>query len=161
MNIRDALLLRAAHWSDAPAIAAMSRVQIEHGLNWRWTPARVRREIRHPDTMVLVASVAGILKGFAIMNFGTEKAHLLLLAVAPKAQRSGIGKAMLEWLEKSCDTAGIAVIRLEVRASNQPARQFYERAGYCFVSQLSQYYDGREAAIVMAKSLYPDGRLCG
>ena len=106
--------------------------------------------------MVLVASVAGALEGFAVMKFHDEHAHLLLLAVESKCRRSGIGTAMLEWLEKSCRTAGIRHIRLEVRAANEPARRFYDRHGYKLVSQVSGYYDRREAAVVMVKELAPE-----
>ena len=57
MNIDDQLVLRAAHRSEAAAIATMSRLQVEYGLNWRWTPARIRRAIGDKETMVLVASI--------------------------------------------------------------------------------------------------------
>lgn len=153
MNIDDSLVLRAAHHSEAAAIATMSRLQVEYGLNWRWTPARIKRSIHDPETMVLVASVGGVLEGFAIMKFHDDDAHLMLLAVQPKVRQSGIGRSMVDWLEKSCRTAGIQRIRLEVRASNQPARRFYEKLGYCFVSQIGGYYEKREAAVVMAKSM--------
>jgi len=103
--------------------------------------------------MVLVASVDGVLQGFAVMKFHDEEAHLFLLAVEPKSRRSGIGKALVLWLEKSCRTAGIRNIRLEVRASNNSARAFYEKLGYRFVGQVLAYYDKREAAVVMARSL--------
>jgi len=153
MNIDESLVLRAAHQSEAAAIATMSRLQVEYGLHWRWTPSRVRGCIKDPDTMVLVASVNGVIEGFAIMKFLDDDAHLLLLAVQPKSRQSGIGRAMVKWLEKSCRTAGIQRIRLEVRASNDAARRFYEKLDYRFVSQISAYYGRREAAVVMGKSL--------
>ena len=103
--------------------------------------------------MVLVASVAGVLEGFAIMKFHDEEAHLFLLAVEPKSRRSGIGRALVKWLEKSCRTAGIRSIRLEVRASNADARAFYENLGYRLVGEVAGYYDKREAAVVMSRSL--------
>jgi len=103
--------------------------------------------------MVLVASIAGVIEGFAIMRFFDDDAHLFLLAVQPKAQGRGIGRALVGWLEKSCRTAGIQRIRLEVRASNLGARRFYEQLDYRFVSQVAGYYERREAAVVMVKSL--------
>jgi len=153
MNIDNPLVLRAAHKSEASAIATMSRLQVEYGLNWRWTTARVKRHIREKESMVLVASIGGVLEGFAIMKFHDEDAHLFLLAVQPKARRTGIGRALVEWLEKSCRTAGIQQIRLEVRSSNRGARLFYERLGYQLVSQVAGYYERRESAIVMARTL--------
>jgi ribosomal-protein-alanine N-acetyltransferase len=153
MNIDEPLVLRAAHVSDAGMIASMSRLLIEHGLHWRWTTARVKRAIRDRDTMVLIASVEGAVSGFAIMKFRDEESHLFLLAVAPRFQRTGVGTALLEWLEKSCRTAGIRNVRVELRASNRPAKQFYERAGFRFVREIADYYDNREAALVMVQPL--------
>ena len=91
--------------------------------------------------------------GFAIMRFGDHQAHLFLLAVRPDFRRTGIGRSMMEWLEKSCRTAGIQAIRLEVRASNRAALRFYGQLGYRFLGQVAGYYDRREAAVIMAHSL--------
>lgn len=153
MNVGESPVFRAAHVSEASAIAAMSRLLVEHGLRWRWTPARVRRSIRDKDTMVLVASVNGRLSGFAIMKFRDDDAHLYLLAVTPERQGSGIGGQLMAWLEKSCRTAGLRHIRVEVRAGNQRARRFYGRLGFRLLGRLAAYYDGRESAVVLVKSL--------
>ena len=153
MNVDESLVLRAAHVSEAGAISTMSRLLVEHGLNWRWTSARVKRSIKDRETMVLVASVDGVMSGFAIMKFRDEASHLFLLAVEPRLQRTGIGAALLAWLEKSCRTAGMRHIRVELRAGNRNARAFYEHAGFRFVGQVAGYYDNREAAVVMVKTL--------
>jgi ribosomal-protein-alanine N-acetyltransferase len=146
-------VLRAAHISEAATIASASRLHVEYGLRWRWTPSRIRQQIRDPDTMVLVATVRGDIAGFALMHFGEQRAHLQLLAVLPVYRRCGIGTSLLHWLEKSCVTAGIQHIRLEVRSRNQAAQEFYARGGYRCLGQISGYYDGREAASVMARQL--------
>ncbi len=153
MNIDESLILRAAHVSEARAIASMSRLLVEHGLVWRWTPARVKNSIKDKETVVLVASIDGLMSGFAIMKFRDDESHLFLLAVATRMQRTGIGRALLAWLEKSCRTAGMRQIRVEVRANNHSARKFYERAGYRFIGQVAGYYDKRESAVVMVKTL--------
>ena len=153
MSKNEALMIRTAHVSEAAEIASISRQQVEYGLNWRWTPARVKRSINDKETIVLIASKAGVTQGFAIMKFAEETAHLLLLAVQPKKRRGGIGTSMLNWLEKSCVTAGIQRVRLEVRASNHVARHFYEKLGYRLVELVAAYYDRSEAAIVMQREL--------
>jgi ribosomal-protein-alanine N-acetyltransferase len=68
-------------------------------------------------------------------------------------QRTGIGARLLTWLEKSCRTAGMRQIRVDVRANNDKARTFYERSGFSIVGQVAGYYDRREPAIVMIKVL--------
>lgn len=159
MSIEQRLTFRAAHRSEAGYIAALSRVQIEHGLHWRWTPARVRRQILDKETMVLVASDRGELCGFAIMRFGESNAHLFLLAVEPKKRRGGIGRALMRWLEKSARTAGLQHIRVEVRDSNRSALRFYGALGYRYIREVRRYYDRRESAIVLVKRLSVDDKL--
>lgn len=142
---------RAAHRSEAAAIAGLSRLQVEYGLRWRWTPARIRSKIDDPDTMVLVASEGGAIIGFAVMAFGDDSAHLLLLAVDPAKRRRGVGRALVEWLEKSCRTAGIRRVQLEVRSGNRSARRFYHALGYRYLGQLPAYYDNKESATILGK----------
>ncbi len=146
-------MLRAARPSEARTIASMSRLHVEYGLHWRWIPAKVKRHIRDKDTMVLVASRAGVIAGFAIMRLGNDQAHLFLLAVQPEFRRTGIGRSMMQWLEKSCRAAGIQQVRLEVRASNRGAMRFYRSLGYRFLGKVAGYYDRRESAAIMARSL--------
>lgn len=131
----------------------MSRLHIEYGLNWRWTPAKVRRHVRDKETMVLIANNEGSIAGFAIMRFGDDQAHLFLLAVQPEYRRSGLGRSMMQWLEKSCRTAGIQTVRLEVRVSNKAALRFYRKLGYRVIARVAGYYDRREAAAIMARNL--------
>lgn len=141
-----------ARLADAKQIALMSRDLIETGLHWKWTPAKIAAQIRCPDTVVVVARSREPLIGFAIMHFLEEHAHLLLLAVAPAYQRSGTGRQLLEWLEKSARVAGIATIHLEVRASNHSARAFYRTLGYRNAQVVPGYY-GRESAVRMIRIL--------
>lgn len=147
--------LRLASSADAPAIAALSRDRIEHGLGWRWTAARVLRSVREPATNAVVAKHDGTLLGFGLMTYFDDEAHLLLLAVQAQAARRGVGSAVLAWLERSAQVAGIAQISLEARLANEPARAFYAQAGYREVEVLAGYYLGRESAVRLAKVLRP------
>ena len=153
MHTSDAVLLRGAHVSEAPVLATLSRLHVEHGLRWRWTPARVRASIKDRETMVLLATIDGDIAGFAIMRFGDTDAHLHLLAVSPERRRAGIGSALIRWLETSCRTAGIQRIRVELREENDVARTFYERMSFRRMGRIAGYYDGREAALVFCKHL--------
>ena len=147
------LSLRLARRADAPAIANMSRVLIEYGLQWRWTAKRVEASIRADNVNVLVARSHDRIVGFAIMRYGDDDAHLDLLAVTPAYRRLGIGRQLLEWLEKCAVVAGIFRIALEVRATNHEAQLFYQRMGYRPLTQLPGYYQGTEAALRMGRDL--------
>ncbi len=87
------------------------------------------------------------------MQFFAEHAHLNLLAVAPAYRRSGIGRRLIEWLEKIARVGGIFSVTLEVRAGNEDARAFYRKLEYRESKYLPGYYSGREAAIRMTHDL--------
>src|SRR5919106_2002797 len=106
------LSLRLARSADAANIANLSRDLIEYGLRWRWTPMRIAESIHAPDVNVLVACIHGDIAGFAIMRYGDDDAHLDLLAVAPPYRRAGIGRQLLEWLEKCAVVAGVFFVYL-------------------------------------------------
>jgi ribosomal-protein-alanine N-acetyltransferase len=142
--------------ADARAIAQLSREVIEAGLSWRWTPGRVLRSLADAGTNVIVARMPGrtAVAGFALMKYGEQEAHLLLLAVQPAVRRQGVASALLEWLEATALTAGTGVIRLETRAGNAGARAFYRARGYVEIDRLRGYYDGVEDAVRLARDLY-------
>jgi ribosomal protein S18 acetylase RimI-like enzyme len=167
MNPR-AITIRPAEPRDAQAIAMMSRDFIEAGLGWKYDAPRVLRAIRDRETLAIVACEGpkpsrGAINGFAIMEFGDERAHLVLLAVRPSNRRSGIGQRMLDWLLDSARCAGIASIHLELRASNDAARRFYRAMGFYETVLVPGYYrsgEGRkEGALRMLRVLRVPGPL--
>jgi len=139
--------------ADASLIAAMSSRLIEAGLEPSWPAERVRRHLRHSESVVLVARREAALAGFAIMQFGDTSAHLNLLAVERGNQRLGVGRGLLTWLEESALVAGTFLIELELRATNAVARAFYESLGYHETGRIAGYYQRIEDAVRMARDL--------
>lgn len=139
--------------TEALTLAQMSRDLIESGLRWSWKPSRILAMIQHPECVVLTAKTRFEIAGFAVMEFHEEHGHLNLLAVKPGERRSGIGKALIEWLEESARVAGIASIYLELRTDNREARTFYESLGYEAGKVVEGYYQGREDAQTMVHHL--------
>jgi ribosomal protein S18 acetylase RimI-like enzyme len=163
-----AITIRIAEPRDAQAIAMMSRDFIEAGLGWKYDAARVLRAIRDRETLAVVAcesgknaAARGTLTGFAIMEFGDERAHLMLLAVRPSHRRLGIGERLLEWLLESARCAGMASIHLELRTSNEAARRFYRAMSFHETVLVPGYYrsgEGRkEGALRMLRVLRAPG----
>jgi [ribosomal protein S18]-alanine N-acetyltransferase len=170
-----AIAIRPAEPRDAQAISAMSRDFIESGLGWKYDAARVLRAMRDKETLAAVAceggkgqakgavagSVANAVAGFAIMEFGDERAHLVLLAVRPSHRRLGIGQRLLDWLLESARVAGMASIHLELRASNDAARRFYRAMGFYETVLVPGYYRSgegkKEGALRMLRVLRNPG----
>jgi ribosomal protein S18 acetylase RimI-like enzyme len=161
-----AITIRLAEPRDAQAIAMMSRDFIEAGLGWKYDAPRVLRAIRERDTLAAVAcegakNAKGTITGFAIMDFGDERAHLVLLAVRPSHRRMGVGQRLFEWLLESARIAGMASIHLELRAGNDAARRFYRSMGFYETVLVPGYYRGgegrKEGALRMLRVLRAPG----
>jgi ribosomal-protein-alanine N-acetyltransferase len=165
-----AITIRLAEPRDAQAIAMMSRDFIESGLGWKYDTTRVLRAIRDRETLAVVACESGknpagrgALTGFAIMEFGDERAHLVLLAVRPTHRRLGIGERLLDWMLESAGVAGMASVHLELRSGNDAARRFYRAMGFHETVVVPGYYrsgEGRkEGALKMLRVLRSPGPL--
>lgn len=145
--------LRLASRDDAPTLALMSRDLVESGLGWNYRAPRIRQLIDDPDTSTLVAARRGDLAGFAIMTFGEQRAHLVLMAVQTAYQRRGVGRRLFDWLLESAQAMGTASIHVELRATNVSAFAFYQTMGFSEILRLPRYYRGHEAAIRMLRLL--------
>lgn len=178
-----AITIRLAEPRDSQAVALMSRDFIESGLGWKYDAPRVLKAIRDRETLAIVACEGGkpgatppaaataaassasartALAGFAIMDLGEERAHLVLLAVRPSHRRLGIGQRMLEWLLESARIAGMASVHLELRANNDAARRFYRAMGFYETVLVPGYYRGveggrKEGALRMLRVLRVPG----
>jgi [ribosomal protein S18]-alanine N-acetyltransferase len=95
---------------------------------------------------------AGLI-GYYVAMAGVDEMHLLNLTVAPAQQRRGHSRTLLDGLERRCRERQLAMLWLEVRASNQRARQIYLRRGFAEAGLRRGYYPAgkaqREDAIVM------------
>jgi ribosomal-protein-alanine N-acetyltransferase len=76
-----------------------------------------------------------------------DEAHLVLLAVHPRAQGRGLGTALLAHLlgEARRETRHMT---LEVRESNRPALALYSKFGFTALGRRPRYY-GEEDALIL------------
>lgn len=96
------------------------------------------------------------LLGMAVYMQIFEQSELLTIAVAPDQQGKGYGKLILNEVMARLAAHGAESLFLEVRVSNERARNLYRSAGFEEISRRKGYYptrDGREDAIVMQKLL--------
>jgi ribosomal-protein-alanine N-acetyltransferase len=152
--------IRLALECDLEAAAAMSRDLVEHGFGWHYTPGRLRAAMRASDFNLAIGANPdpqggpGRVVGFGMMQYLDEDAHLTLLAVAQDWQRRGLATRLVRWLERCALTAGIGIVSLEVRATNETALAFYASLGYRPVMRLAGYYQGREDALRLSRDLW-------
>ncbi len=100
------------------------------------------------DALAFVAEDGGIV-GFLLAFWEGEEVHIHDLAVAPEHRRKGVGSALLGRLLE--EAKGARRVRLEVRASNWPARSFYQKYGFREIQVLPNYYADGEDGILMVR----------
>jgi len=85
-----------------------------------------------------------------------KKGHIVSLAVLPEYRRMGVGEALTLKAIDAMSDYGAKECFLEVRVSNLPAINLYEKLGLRTVKKCLGYYSDGESALVMARKLGTD-----
>lgn len=111
--------------------------------------------VRHAAWVAVdVQGDAQQLKGFAAARMVLDVCELESIVVVENARRKGLGKALLNTVSTWALAYGAERIELEVRAGNENAICFYEKAGLLKEGLRRGYYCGPdEDAVLMGKSL--------
>lgn len=95
--------------------------------------------------------------GYFVAMMGVDEVHLLNLTVAPRFQRQGWARVLLDALALWSRGRGAQWLWLEVRISNLRAQRVYAAHGFRRVGERKRYYPAnqgqREDAIVMSLAL--------
>lgn len=111
----------------------------------------------HPTTLIVLAYESGRPVGLAtsFLGFSTFAARPLLnlhdLAVLPTHRGRGVGRALLEAVERKARELGCAKVTLEVGDQNLRARALYEAVGF----HQAMIGAGAGSALFYAKVLTP------
>lgn len=100
------------------------------------------------EELLLVASAADALQGFAAWQCVLDEATLLGIAVVPDARRQGIAARLLQASE--AQLPDVKIFFLEVRAGNHGAQALYRAHGYREIARRAAYY-GDEDALIFCK----------
>jgi len=105
--------------------------------------------------------VDGDLVGYCVAMSGVGEMHLLNITVAPAARRCGHARRIVGELVRLCRSRREGRLWLEVRESNDEAREVYRRLGFAAVGRRKGYYPApagrREDAIVMSVDVVAEG----
>jgi ribosomal-protein-alanine N-acetyltransferase len=78
--------------------------------------------------------------GFCSFWRVVDELHINNLAVAPDFRRAGVATALLERVLSDARSLGTASATLEVRRSNEAARELYQRFGFSIAGVRRAYY---------------------
>lgn len=108
----------------------------------------------------LFAELGPRLAGYACFGpvDGTRSSYdLYWIVVAPRQQRSGLGKRLLARVERLTATEGGTQIYVETSSRPQyaPTRKFYRSCGYTRQARLRNFYAPGDDKLILVKTLYP------
>lgn len=103
-----------------------------------------------------VADAPGIV-GYVVSdttpNYGRDIGHVKDLAVHPDARGQGLGRTLLHRALEMLLLDGAALVKLEVRATNDAAISLYRSEGFEPLRRIPRYYADGEDAFVMVLDL--------
>jgi ribosomal protein S18 acetylase RimI-like enzyme len=111
------------------------------------------------SALSLIAVEKGKPVGFAMIgrlwNESEEqnRCELLAIAVDPAAQRRGIGRILLQKMEKEADRLSERVLFLHTAADNIPAQNLFKKMGFAALSVKKHFYPSGQDAVMMMKVL--------
>ncbi|MCV2362041.1 ribosomal protein S18-alanine N-acetyltransferase [Paucibacter sp. DJ1R-11] len=142
--------LRAMRSSDVPAVLAIERLAYE----LPWTEGNFIDSLAAGYSALVLQAADGAVLGYCLAMQGFGEVHLLNIAVDPACQGRGLARRMLAALAQLCRERKCPQLWLEVRVSNQRAREVYLQYGFREVGLRPAYYPvlqgAREDAVLMS-----------
>jgi ribosomal protein S18 acetylase RimI-like enzyme len=112
--------------------AAITSIWRETGLEQTETESMdaLAKQLAWDSELVMVAELDGKVVGVIVGTLDGTRGYFYRLAVDPTIQRQGIGKALVESLEKRFQEKGAARIFIMVNQDNKKVIPFYSALGY-------------------------------
>ena len=140
---RSEMRIERGNSRDLDSVIAVMEAAFDDRFGEGWTRSQCAGILPMPGVSLTVArSDDGETAGFSLCRTVAGDGELLLLAVAPKFRRRGIGWALLERFMEDARDDGCSRLHLEVRDGN-PAIAMYRAAGFEAAGRRRKYYRGR------------------
>ena len=104
---------------------------------WNDPATDIRRKRGVQPDLFLVALLQGEVVGTVMAGYDGHRGWIHLLAVTPKLQTGGVGRALMAEAERRLAAYGCTKVNLQVRASNPEVVAFYEKLGYGVEDRIS------------------------
>jgi [ribosomal protein S18]-alanine N-acetyltransferase len=129
--------IRPFHAVDMPAIAEVMRDSTEAAA---WPPESYAKLAESLGGLLLVCEASSQPVGFLAGRQAADEAEILNIAVHRDFRRKGVASALLLAALDQFHRCAITRVFLEVRESNFPARELYERHGFAPSGRRKAYY---------------------
>ena len=117
-----------------------------------WSEKSVASELNNPLALWLVAEENDRVAGYIGSQTVVGETDMMNVAVHPDFRRKGIAEELVVSLVEELKKLESHCLTLEVRASNEPAKQLYEKLGFQQVGCRKNYYrNPKEDALILRK----------
>lgn len=115
-----------------------------------WPAEAFAIELENPKARNFVLTENNQIIGYIVYWLIIDECHIATIAVDKAYRGKGYAKELLRKALQSSVTEGAAFVYLEVRASNQPAKELYRSFGFEIVGTRKKYYkDNNEDALLL------------
>ncbi len=129
--------IRPFRADDAQAISNILRGSAEAA---QWPPESYAKLANSNGGIVLVCFANDLVVGFVAARKTADEAEILNIAVLSDFRRKGIASALLRAALDDFLSSAVARVFLELRESNLPARELYQRHGFVPSGRRKGYY---------------------
>ncbi|ELY70815.1 ribosomal protein S18-alanine N-acetyltransferase [Natronobacterium gregoryi] len=143
------LSIRPAERADLLAVVRIENASFPQP----WPHEAFERFLGEAGFLVAISdgAVVGYVVSDLVSNAGRPFGHVKDVAVHPDRRGSGIGSALLSRSLAVLAAHGASSVKLEVRASNDPAKRLYREFGFESLRRVPDYYDGEDAIVMIRK----------
>lgn len=132
-----------------PAILAIEREAYPDPWSERMFRQEIEQQASHFYVMLHEGEVAGYV-GFWLV---VDEAHITSVTVRGDCRGRGLGRCAMEFILARARHLGVKQVTLEVRTSNVRAQNLYTSLGFETLYRRREYYNNREDAFVMLKTM--------
>lgn len=119
-----------------------------------WSLSGLAETFEQEHTLLIGAWEGEKLAGYVIFYYVLDEGEIARIAVDQTFRRKGVGRCLIGALEVACEEKGINRILLDVRKSNESAREFYRKTGFSEDGSRRGFYTNpSEDAILMSRDL--------
>jgi ribosomal protein S18 acetylase RimI-like enzyme len=129
--------IRTFRESDAEGVTALWHEVFPDNPAHSAPAVSIRLKLALQPELFFVAEVGPTLVGTVLAGYDGHRGWLYAVAVSPRHQRQGIGRALVRHAEAALAALGCPKINLQVRTSNAAVVTFYQALGYRVEERIS------------------------
>ncbi len=150
MNDRPQISIRIMQKEHCPGVYAIERAAFSQP----WPMEEFEKAVQSDNYVYLAAEQDGMVCGYCGCVMSPPEADITNIAVDTDLRRLGIGEMLLRCMFSKLSEYGIDKVFLEVRESNEAARNLYAKMGFVPIGRRRNFYSlPTEDAILMSRDI--------